>query len=237
MIKVTHPRRKRNLKVEQQKQNVVDILIIDDHPTQVAGYSSILSEVMPDRVEITRCFTFEDAFSIVSSGLVAPDIIFLDMTMPSFAEKGIFSGEDMAQQIRSYLPKSRLVIITAHSEIFFLYNLVKSIQPEGLLIKSDFHARELHEAVNTVMRNETYYSATARSGIRELLHREKYLDFYNRQIIMLLAQGIKTKHLPEYISISLSAIEKRKAQLKDYFCIDQGSDDQIVNEARKLGFI
>jgi DNA-binding NarL/FixJ family response regulator len=237
MIKVTHSKRKRKLQVESPNQKVFDILIIDDHPTQVAGYTSILREVMSDKIDITRCFTFEDAFSIVSSGLIAPDLIFLDMTMPAFAEKGIFTGEDMAQQIRSYLPKSRLVIITAHSETFFLYNLVKNIQPEGILIKSDFHARELQEAVNTVMRNETYHSATVRNGIKALLHREKYLDFYNRQIIMLLAQGIKTKHLPEYISISLSAIEKRKAQLKDYFCIDQGSDDQIVNEARKLGFI
>lgn len=215
----------------------LSILMIDDHPTQVEGYSSILKEAMPENLRVSRCFTFEDAFSIISNRLLQPDLVFLDMTMPSFPAQKIFSGEDMAEQIRRFLPESKLIILTAHSEAFILYNIVKKIEPEGVLVKSDFHGFELREAVRQVLRGETYYSATVKSGMRELLRREKFLDAINRQIIVLLAQGIKTKQMPQYIQISLSAIEKRKAQLKDYFFLNGGTDEQIVDEARRLGFV
>lgn len=231
---VRSTRRKPNL---EDKSEGINILMIDDHPSQVEGYSSILRNAMPDQLEVTRCFSFEDAFAIISSGLESPGMVFLDMTMPSYAERNIFSGEDMAKQIRKFLPDTMLVIITAHTETFLLYNIIRNINPEGILVKSDFHATELQSAVKLIMSGEVYYSETVRHGVRELLNRERYLDYYNRQIIMLLAQGIRTKQLPDYINMSLSAIEKRKAQLKDYFCLDRGSDDQIVSEARKLGFI
>ena len=65
----------------------------------------------------------------------------------------------------------------------------------------------------------------------------KTLDSYNRQIIILLSQGVKTKNFHEHINLSTSAIEKRKAVIKDYFGIIKGSDEDILREARKQGLI
>ena len=211
--------------------------MIDDHPSQIEGYTYILESMFPQTLEITSCFSFADAYQMILNEDECYDIIFLDMSMPSYDECRVQNGEDMAVIIRKFRPESKIVVITAHSETFMLYNIIKKVAPEGVLVKSDFHPHELQDAFRRIIKGETYHSNTVREGIRELLSRETYLDAYNRQIIMLLAQGIRTKHLPEHMHISLSAIEKRKGQLRDYFCIDRGSDEQIVTEARKLGFI
>ena len=88
------------------------------------------------------------------------------------------------------------------------------------------------------MHGEIYYSETVKESINQLLSKKEFLDSINRQIIIMLSQGIKTKNLPQYLNISLSAVEKRKSQIKDYFCIsNKGSDEEIVKEARRLGFI
>lgn len=65
----------------------------------------------------------------------------------------------------------------------------------------------------------------------------KTLDSYNRQIIMLLSQGVKTKNFHDYINLSTSAIEKRKVVIKDYLGIIKGTDEDILREARKQGLI
>jgi len=66
---------------------------------------------------------------------------------------------------------------------------------------------------------------------------ESYLDAINRQIIVLLAKGLKNKSIALQLNLSDSAIEKRKSKLKEVFLISKGTDEELVQEARKLGFI
>ena len=63
------------------------------------------------------------------------------------------------------------------------------------------------------------------------------MDNYNRQILLLLSQGIKTKNLPDLLHLSKSAIDKRKAIIKQIFGIDKGTDEDILKEARRQGLI
>ena len=63
------------------------------------------------------------------------------------------------------------------------------------------------------------------------------MDNYNRQIIILLSQGVKTKNLPDLLYLSKSAIDKRKAIIKQLLGIDKGNDEDILKEARKQGLI
>ncbi len=218
----------------------IKILMIDDHPSQIEGYKVILSYNESGlEIETTPCYSCEKAYRLIVEEKQRPqfDLIFLDRSMPSYGEKNISSGEDLAYLIKRYLPDVKLVIITSHSETFMLYNLLKKIDPAGILVKSDFRSEELLIAIDAILSGDTYYSETVQRSVRELISRETYLDAFNRQIITLLAQGIKTKNLPNYLHISLSAVEKRKAQVKDYLCLEKGSDEDIVKEARRRGFI
>ncbi|HLA56458.1 MAG TPA: response regulator [Flavobacterium sp.] len=225
---------------EARSDMTVKILMIDDHPSQIEGYKVILGYNKENlRIETTPCFSCEAAYKIITGNTPETvfDIIFLDSTLPPYPEKKIHSGEDLAPLIKKHMPESKIVIITSHSETFLLYNIVKKIAPAGLLVKSDFDANDLLDAFEIIMNGENYHSETVIGSVRQLLSKEAYLDSFNRQIITLLSQGVRTKNLPDYLHISLSAVEKRKAQVKDYLCIDKGTDEDIVREARKLGFI
>ena len=63
------------------------------------------------------------------------------------------------------------------------------------------------------------------------------IDDKNRKILHLLSQGVKTKNLAAPLDISLSAVEKRKKQLRDIFEVYDGQDETLLNEARKKGFV
>ncbi len=43
--------------------------------------------------------------------------------------------------------------------------------------------------------------------------------------------------MPHQLDLSLSAIEKRKASIKNKILKDKGSDKEIIEEAEKLGLI
>lgn len=219
----------------------VKVLMIDDHPSQIEGYKVILDcNELGYEFETTACYDCESAYRMISAEnrTIDFDMVFLDKNMPPYVEKGILSGEYLVPVIKKYLPQSKVIILTSHIEAFVLYNIVSKFQPMGLLVKSDFKAEELIVAFEQVMHGAIYHSQTVKASIQQLLAKTEFLDSYNRQIILLLSQGIKTKSMPQYLNISLSAVEKRKAQIKDYFCVGtKGTDEDIVSEARKLGFI
>lgn len=218
----------------------VRILMIDDHPSQIEGYKVILSyNEAGFEIETTQCYSCESAYKLITGQGVNSyfDVVFVDCNLPPFLEGNVKSGEDLAPLIKKYFPNTKIVFITSHYEAFFLYNIVKKINPAGLLVKSDFTAADLLTAFTEIMNGENYHSQTVKVSIKSMLSKDVYLDRINRQIIVLLSQGIKTKNLPQYLNISLSAVEKRKAQVKDYLCIDKGNDEDIVKEAKRLGFI
>ena len=218
----------------------VKILLVDDHPSQILGYKTILAyNNMGLEIETTECYNCKDAFAIITNDANKVDfeLVFLDLSMPPYEEEGIYSGEDLAVLVREHHPNAKIVILTSHAEAFVIYDIVKRVNPNGILIKSDFSAEELLLAFDEQMNNRTYYSTTVNSSVKELLSREDYLDGINRQIITLISKGFKTKTIAGEINLTESAIEKRKAKIKDYFCIDKGNDEDIIKEARKLGYI
>ena len=54
---------------------------------------------------------------------------------------------------------------------------------------------------------------------------------------LIPGEGKKTINLPNYIPFSLSAIEKRKASMKKQLIFDIGNDLELIEAAKKLGFI
>ena len=218
----------------------IKILMVDDHPLQIEGYKSILQYNLEQlEIETTVCYNCLDAYTlIVNTEASLPfDVVFLDRSLPPYLDKKIFSGEDLALLTRKFSPKSKIMVLTSHAEAFIIYDLIQKVRPDGFLIKSDFDGDELLAAFSAVLNDTTYYSQTVKDSVKEMLSRESYLDAINRQIIVLLAQGLKNKTIALQLNLSDSAIEKRKSKLKDFFFISKGTDEELVQQARKMGFI
>jgi DNA-binding NarL/FixJ family response regulator len=219
---------------------ISNILLIDDHPSILSGYLYVLNfNEKSIELKPTFCYNCEDAYYTI----INPenenifDFIFIDRRLPPFKKMNIKYGEDLAILAKEHQTKAKIIILTAHSEAFIIYDILYKAKPNGLIIKSDASGDVLLDAFDSVIDNKTFYSATVTEKMKELLGRENYLDSINRQIIILLSQGFKNKTIGAQLGLSDSAIEKRKYKIKDFFLINKGTDEELITEARKLGFI
>ncbi len=213
------------------------ILIVDDHPTQIDGYRAILS-LMDINLSFTSALNAEQAFRIITNPEGCEfDLVMLDWSIPEFPAQKIFNGEDLGILVRKYIPEAKIMLVTSHFKSFLLYNIAKNLKPEGLMVKSDFGGVELLDAFEKIMDGELYYTESVLEGLRKVNAQTEDLDEINRQIIVLLSEGRKTKSLAEHLRLAQSTIEKRKAHIKDYLGLIKGSDEEVVMEARKEGYI
>ncbi|WP_396194384.1 response regulator transcription factor [Flavobacterium sp.] len=216
----------------------VNVLMIDDHELIIEGYKSILSyNPHGYDVKTTQALSCENAYELITTTSDTFDLVTIDYTMPPYPEKNIHNGSDLIPLLRKHLPDTKIMMLTTHSEALLLFNILKNHNPEGLLVKSDFDANDFTEAFHTVIQGQQYHSSTIVNLNKQLEEKAKMLDYYNRQIILLLNRGIKTKNLPEHLYLSKSAVDKRKAYIKEFFDIEKGNDEDILREARKQGFI
>lgn len=218
----------------------LNILMIDDHPSMIEGYKSILSfNDLGIQINSVPAYNCEAAYNIITSedNSEAFDMAFVDLSLPPYLDKNMKSGEDLALLIRKTHPKCKIVILTSHAEAFILDNIQKTIEPNGLLVKSDFTAEELLIAFEQIYNNQIYTSKTVVDNIADLQAKSAFLDENNRKLITLLSEGVKTKNMPLHMNLSISAIDKRKAQIRHYFKIEKGSDEDIIRAAKNHGLI
>lgn len=217
------------------------ILMIDDHPMIIEGYqNTILSSKRDDQeYHIDIANDCDAALDFINRSLSSKpyDVLFIDIRIPPSSDGKITSGEDLAKHARNLLINAKIIILTMFNESYRIHNILKTINPEGFLIKSDLTSKELANAFQSIMLNPPYYSSTVNTVLRKTITSDIVVDDKNRQILHLLSQGVKTKNLSEHMGLSLSAIEKRKKQLKMLFSIEDGEDETLLNEARKKGFL
>ncbi|GGZ85886.1 response regulator [Algibacter mikhailovii] len=220
----------------------IKILMIDDHPMIIEGYQNTLLFTKKDNQEliIDIANNCDEAVRSMDKSVeldLPYDILFVDISLPPSSDGSMTSGEDLAEYARKILPNAKVIILTMFNESFRIHNIIKTIDPEGFLIKSDLTSSELASAFQAVLNNPPFYSGTVNSFIRKSITNDIVIDDKNRKILYLLSQGVKTKNLAPHLDISLSAVEKRKKQLREIFEVNDGQDETLLREARKTGFV
>ena len=218
-------------------QKELNILMIDDHPMILEGYKKVLSNNKNYKLHISIAEDCEQAIRQINNANIKNgfDVVFIDIQLPPSNDGTVTSGEDLAEIVHKRLPLAKIVILTMIDSTERLQNLIKTIPHHGLLIKSDITSKILLKAFDKVLKNKQYYSITADKVSKSSTQNDEYLDEYNKKIIYHLSNGIQTRHLIDYIPLSLSAIEKRKKYIKQFF--DVTDDEQLMQEAKKRGFI
>lgn len=219
----------------------INILMVDDHPIIIEGYQNVLMATKKDDqtllIDTANNCDMAQIMINRASKETPYDVCFFDISLPP-SENGLYtSGEDLALLAKRVLPNSKIVILTMFNESFRIHNIIKEISPDGFLIKSDLTSMELADAFQQILKSPPYYSSTVNNYVKKTFSSEFYIDDINRKILHLLAQGIKTKNLNEYIDLSLSALEKRKKQLKLLFSVTDGKDETLLKEAREKGYL
>ena len=215
------------------------ILIVDDHRLMAIGYKSILeNNDLGIHFTFTITTSLSEAYFIITNpeNTKAFDIIFLDRSMPAFADKKLQSGEDLIAVIRQHLDNPKVVILTSIAEKFSVYDIIHKNRPDGMMIKSDADDETLMECVTTILQNQSYHSTLVREALKEEINTKGHFDSIDRQIITLLSQGFRNATIAEKLNLSASAVDKRKSKIKDYLDV-KGNDENIIIESKRLGYI
>lgn len=220
--------------------NIVNVLIVDDHSMIMDAYAAILSNAFVNYDFIfdksTNC---EEAFNIVNyifKNNRKIDIAILDLSLPAYKKGKLESGKDLGEYIKIKFPSCKIMIITQNSEGYLLNKTFRELKPEGFVNKADIDADNFPNVFMDVLKGESYLSETINKAIIDFNDSKIKLDEIDFKILSLLEKGIKTKELPNHINLSLSAIEKRKAKIKFYLTGDKVNDDEMLKISKMLKF-
>ncbi len=217
-----------------------NLFIVDDHPFIIQGYKNGITRYKPNEYEYSflEAKDCKSAYDIITDPHTTPfDIAFLDISMPTYEEKGILSGEDLARLLNEYMPNCKIILLTMYTELLKIKNIIETINPKGLVIKNDLTFNELLFGFDKVINNETYYSQSIQKMMDLDQSESIEIDVFDKQILFHISKGTKTNDMPQYIPISLEAIEKRKMNLKKLLDIKDESDIELVKEAKNKGLL
>jgi DNA-binding NarL/FixJ family response regulator len=219
----------------------LNILIVGDHPMLVDSYISIINSTVEDyKFNFIKAFNCESAFKQIELNFKTKEIIdiaLLDVSLPPYEQEKILCGGDIAKLVRSKFPSCKIIMITGYHEALVINSIFKSIQPEGFIEKVDIDSTTFSEVFEKILKGESFISETINKTLVNLIRSNINWDAIDSKIITLLEKGIKTKDLPNYINLSLSAIEKRKAFLKTYLLEQKGSDKELIEKCKLLKLI
>lgn len=226
------------------ENKTISVLIIDDHPLIIEAYKTAFEFYAKQYGTIEFLInTAEDCDSghqtinsFFTSGKTL-DIVFLDIKLPPSKDGKIISGEDLGLKLKQLLPDTKIIVSTTFNDNYRIYSILKSLNPDGFLIKNDITPKELVETIHVVLNDPPYYSSTVVKLLRKQVSNDFLLDNIDRRILYELSIGTRMKDLPNVLPLSIAGIEKRKRLLKDIFNVKDSDDKELLFIAREKGFI
>lgn len=188
------------------------ILIVDDHALLREGLQSLLSAQPGMRVVGTA----EDAQSGVEKiASLQPDVVLTDLAMPETGDV------DAIRLIREAHPDVRIIALTFHKEDGYIHAALKA-GADGYVLKDDSRD-ELVLAIRSVLAGknylspaicarviEGYLSGTPKKRLEPSWH---VLTRRERQVIKMIAEGLKTREIAEVLSLSPKTVEKHRTNM------------------------
>ncbi|MFO7971472.1 MAG: response regulator transcription factor [Desulfobacterales bacterium] len=190
------------------------ILLADDHPVVVEGIIRAL-EKEPD-FEIVG--TAPDGVQVVKMvKTLKPDIVIMDISMPNM--KGI----DATHEIKTWREQIHVMIYTMYSDREYITTLFR-LGVSAYILKRE-PIKEVVRAVKVVRDGGTYFSIGVRkvlkeqldmltmgdlAEVREVQNGLKKLTVREREVFVLLADGLTPKEIAKRLCISPKTIESHK---------------------------
>ena len=191
--------------------NSFRILIADDHELVRRGIRSLLE----DHSGWEICGEARDGREAVElCRQLDPDLILLDIEMPGL------NGLEVARQIGSTSPRTRVIILTVHDSEEVVREAV-AVGTRGFVLKSDL-GRDLVTAVEALRHNRTFFTSQfedlllaglVRGGHPRTFARQGRLTPREREVVQLLAEGKTNKQVAVTLSFSVKTADTHRTNI------------------------
>lgn len=180
------------------------ILLVDDHRIFLGGMTELLDRT--DELKVVATATDADQ-ALRLTAEKQPDIVITDITLPGT------DGVKLTKQLTSEFPAVKVVCLTMHADA----QLIESAFNAGALayVLKDCELSELIEATRRALVGETYISASAAEAVADSFrlkastaeqNNEANLTERERQVLLMLAEGLTTKQIAGSLNLSVKTI-------------------------------
>lgn len=194
------------------------ILLVDDHAMVRAG--------------LRACFTTNPGLEVVgeaASGREAlvllataePDLVLTDVSMPDM------DGFQLTAEVRRQHPRTRVLILSMHDKPQFLQK-ARVAGAHGYISKSAPAAVTLAAAALVAAGGEYFPTSNEAPPRNPLTARE-------REVLVLVAQGLQNKEIAEKLSIGLKTVETHRLHAREKLGL--GTAAQCRQYAEEQGWL
>lgn len=221
----------------------INVLITEDEPIIIGLLKKIFQHLSDSdgnwSFKLHTTLNCDSAMDKIEKAVIGKpfDLALLDINIPPSKQKNILSGEDLGLELRKYFPKIKIIIYTSNNDNYRLNNILKSVNPDGFLIKSDLDYKDLAKAILRVLTKPPYYSPSVLGLIRKHIANDFILDSTDRILLHEISKGTKTKDLPNFVNLSKGGVELRKRRLKEVFNVEDKGDKKLIQIAKEKGYV
>jgi DNA-binding NarL/FixJ family response regulator len=212
------------------------ILIIDDHPLFREGLKTIISR--DTRFEVAgEAGNAREGLRMATK--VKPDLVLLDLSLPDQ------SGIELAREIRTRFPDTRIMIVSMHSKIDYISDAFRA-GVTGYLVKESA-AEGLMKGLENIAKNEYFLdSSVSQKLVKRLIEspsREAKIQDAaygtltprEQEVMRMLAEGLSAKKIANKLFISPKTVENHRCNIMNK--LEIRSTHELVRYAAKLGLI
>ncbi len=189
------------------------LLLVDDHALIRAGVRALIQDIPGYTVTGEAS---DGAQLLEQFNRLLPDIVLLDLSMKRTG------GLDALKQLKSAHPKSKVLILSMHTDPELIMRALQA-GAHGYLLK-DTTANELEHALQALRNNERYLSpAIAHTVINQALVRSQgpitpagqshNLTARQLEILRLIVRGKSTREIAHGLGLSIKTVEAHRSQI------------------------
>jgi DNA-binding NarL/FixJ family response regulator len=193
----------------------ITVLLAEDH-TIVRQGLRLLVETDGDIEIIGEAKTGREAVQM--SRELHPDVIVMDIAMP------LLNGIEATRQILKAFPATKILILSAHSDLEYIEQIVKA-GASGFLIKQS-SGDVLARAVRELHQGKTFFTPsiakqlknafqTSSQGIGLRKKNDHQLTSRETELLQLIAEGHVNKQIAGELNISIKTVEKHRQHLME----------------------
>ena len=182
--------------------NIIEILVVDDHPMFRQGVVISLQST-PEFKVVGETSSGEEALDLALA--LMPDVVLLDISMPGW------SGIVTAEKIAMACPATTIIMLTASEDKDKLLAALKA-GARGYVLKG-VSAKELADVIRSTYAGEVYVSASIASEMLVSLTKGKAPDPLQeltnreREILLLIGTGLTNRAIGDKINLSEKTIK------------------------------
>lgn len=215
------------------------ILLVDDHTLLRQSLIKALLSKQSDMIFIEAGNSAE-----AIKYLEGADIVILDLVLENNE-----SGLDLLKEIKKLRPDIKTLIISMHSELFYVNEAIKG-GVQGYVTK-DSPVESLLEAINTVYKGGSWFSQNVSALMSQIINgnlskviangNTDCFSEYNsltrreQEIFSLLANGKTISEIAKKLNLSSKTIENHRSNL--YQKLGLSDRYEVFTYARRLGLI